>query len=874
MMKNNFLIILSLFICNSNSVLSNNNLDVPGCTNPNAVNFNPEATEDDGSCEGCGLIGFFNTCLDCDIINNSACIEYNYGCTDYQACNYSIEANVDIGLCDYPEEFYGCNGECINDTDGDFVCNELEIIGCTDSEACNFNPLATDDDNLCLYLDACGICGGDDSSCTGCMNPGFFNYCEACTIENNDSCIAFVYGCLDELACNFNEDANISSQNCSYLNDVCEACENGQIINNEIILSTQISDYNGFGVSCNGETDGYIDVTVTGGTGNYSYEWSNGASTEDVFDLLAGTYFVIVTDDNGCTSSIEVEITEPMIMTISETHSDYNGCGVSCYGNFDGYIDVTVTGGTGNYIYEWSNDVITEDLSDIGAGIYSVVVTDENGCSVSVDVEIVECESLSCTYTQENVLCYGNNNGSIDLTCVGETGEYIYNWSNGEVSEDLNNLSAGFYGVVITELNGCEYYLNIEILEPEEMVVSGLISNYTGFGVSCNGAMDGFIDLTVTGGTGIYIYEWSNGITSEDLTEQGAGMYSLVVTDENGCSVFSEFEILEPEEIVLQFTANDDFNYCYGDENGFIEWENVTGSFPFPVCEDDNEAALEIYTLNCFDLTSLYSCDFDFFSDLSVGELCPQSCGDCPDLLFGFDATIINYNTGQSYNYNTNSLPAGDYLVKLVDSRGCEIIENFTINQPNQVDLTFGYDCLGNCINDSDGDGICDEFEWSGCQDEEACNYSPDSTDSDDNLCDYTTCADDCGVLFGDNSSCTGCTIIGFCNYCSDCTIDDYESCIPNLNICTDQTACNFTEIDPDYPSECLVVCDECCEYPALGYDCNGNEVNTNIQEINHERRIIKAFDILGRRIDKKNNNKIILYLFDDGTIEKNYIFK
>ena len=118
-------------------------------------------------------------------------------------------------------------------------------------------------------------------------------------------------------------------------------------------ISETHSDYTGYGVSCNGESDGSIDVTVIGGTGNYIYVWSNGASSEDISDLPAGTYSVTATDENGCSVSIEVEITETEAMDLSATWSDYTGYGVSCFGASDGSIDVTVTGGTGNYSYAW-----------------------------------------------------------------------------------------------------------------------------------------------------------------------------------------------------------------------------------------------------------------------------------------------------------------------------------------------------------------------------------------------------------------------------------------------------------------------------------------------------------------------------------------
>ena len=122
------------------------------------------------------------------------------------------------------------------------------------------------------------------------------------------------------------------------------------------------SDYTGYGVSASGVSDGSINVTVGGGTGVYTYDWSNGEASEDVSDLAAGTYSVTVADENGCSVSIEVTLTTPEGLEISETHSDYSGFGVSCNGDSDGWIDVAVEGGTGVYAYAWSNGETTEDL--------------------------------------------------------------------------------------------------------------------------------------------------------------------------------------------------------------------------------------------------------------------------------------------------------------------------------------------------------------------------------------------------------------------------------------------------------------------------------------------------------------------------------
>ena len=341
-------------------------------------------------------------------------------------------------------------------------------------------------------------------------------------------------------------------------------------------LTETHSDYNGYGVSCNGATDGSIDVTVTGGAGNYTYSWSSGQTTEDLSNIGAGTYTLTVTDENGCEQEITVEITETDSMAISETHSDYTGYGVSCNGVADGSIDVTVTGGTGVYTYDWSNGATTEDLSDIGAGTYTVTATDENGCSVEITVEIIETEPIELSETHSDysgfgVSCFGYEDGSIDLTVTGGTGVYTYDWSNGATTEDLSNIGAGTYTVIVTDENGCFEEITVEITEPEGMELTETHSDYNGYGVSCNGATDGSIDVTVTGGAGNYTYSWSSGQTTEDLSNIGAGTYTLTVTDENGCEQEITVEITETDSMAISETHSDYTGYGVSC-NGVSRW--------------------------------------------------------------------------------------------------------------------------------------------------------------------------------------------------------------------------------------------------------------------------------------------------------------
>ena len=251
-------------------------------------------------------------------------------------------------------------------------------------------------------------------------------------------------------------------------------------------VSETHSNYSGFGVSCNGASDGSIDVTVTGGTGNYTYLWSNGETTEDLSNIAAGTYTVTATDENGCFVDITVEITESDEMTISETHSDYSGFGVSCFGYEDGFIDVTVAGGTGNYTYSWSNGETTEDLSGIGVGTYTVTATDENGCFIDITVEITEPEGMVLTETHSNyngfgVSCNGASDGSIDVTVTGGAGNYTYSWNNGETTEDISDLTAGTYTLTVTDDNGCQQDISVEITESEILE----INSYNIINVNC-----------------------------------------------------------------------------------------------------------------------------------------------------------------------------------------------------------------------------------------------------------------------------------------------------------------------------------------------------------------------------------------------------
>jgi hypothetical protein len=198
---------------------------------------------------------------------------------------------------------------------------------------------------------------------------------------------------------------------------------------------------------------------VSGGSpgegGAYSYSWNNGATTQDLSDLLAGRYTLTVTDSNDCTSTVTVDVTEPTAINIVPSSLP-----ASCFGSATGSIDVSVSGGSpgegGAYSYSWNNGATTQDLSDLLTGSYTLVVTDDNNCTATVTVDVTEPTAIQITSTTTDVI--DGNDGAADITVTGGTvikGDYAYSWSNGETNQNLSGVIGGDYTVTVTDSNGC-----------------------------------------------------------------------------------------------------------------------------------------------------------------------------------------------------------------------------------------------------------------------------------------------------------------------------------------------------------------------------------------------------------------------------------
>jgi hypothetical protein len=280
-------------------------------------------------------------------------------------------------------------------------------------------------------------------------------------------------------------------------------------------------------VSCHDGSDGTATATPTGNNGAVTYLWSNGATTQTISGLSAGTYTVTITDAVNCTAIASYTVTEPPVMDLTCSSTD-----ATTNGGSDGTASVTASGGTPPYTYLWNTGATTSSISGLVAGTYSVTVTDAKGCTdqCTATVDEPDC-NLSASADGTPVSCHGGNNGTATATPTGNNGAVTYLWSNGATTQTISGLSAGTYTVTITDAVNCTATASYTVTEPPVMDVTCSSTD-----VTTNGGSDGTASVTASGGTPPYTYLWNTGATTSSISGLVAGTYSVTVTDAKGCT--------------------------------------------------------------------------------------------------------------------------------------------------------------------------------------------------------------------------------------------------------------------------------------------------------------------------------------------------
>ena len=397
-------------------------------------------------------------------------------------------------------------------------------------------------------------------------------------------------------------------------------------------------------VKCFGGSDGQIDLTVNGGAQPYSYSWSNSSINEDLNSIPVGNYNVSVQDNNGCVIADSETIIEPTAISISGAIEN-----VSCYGGEDGEVSTTVSGGISPYNLKWSNggSVIladtTNDIIELLSDNYTLVVTDENGCQDSQTFNVSQpSEPIIIANTKIDVSCFGGNDGSIDVGVTGGTVPYFYNWNQGNISQDISNLNAGEYNLIVTDNQNCTDSITVLLSEPNEALVVSVSSE----DVLCFGDSTGSVSSLVSGGTTPYSLTWNTGETASSVFNLHAGIYSLNVIDANGCTSFGGTVINEPNSFP-SFDHNIIDVSCFGGSDGAVDVTPIGGTTPY---------------------------------------------------YFVFGDTLNNEFNNISNKYEIKELISGSYHVMLIDDNGCKVEGNIFVDQPDSLFVEiepFDVSCFG-----------------------------------------------------------------------------------------------------------------------------------------------------------------------------------
>jgi gliding motility-associated-like protein len=464
----------------------------------------------------------------------------------------------------------------------------------------------------------------------------------------------------------------------------------------------------GTNISCHGAADGYIHLSVSGGKPPYTFVWSNGATTQNISGLTAGTYSVTVTDGNSCNKIIRgIVLSQPATLTASGSTLT----NVSCNGGNNGSVSVTPGGGTTPYTYSWSTSPVqtTSSATGLTAGTYTVTVTDAHSCTATSTATVTQPATLTATgATIANVSCNGGTNGSVRVTPAGGTAPYTYSWSTSPVqtTSAATGLTFGTYTVTVTDSHSCTATATATVTQPTTLTATG--STLTN--VSCNGGNNGSVSVTPGGGTTPYTYSWSTSPvqTTSAATGLTAGTYTVTVTDSHSCTATSTATVTQPTTLTATGSTLTNVS-CNGGSNGSVSVTPGGGTTPYTYSWSTSPAQTTsaatgltagTYTVT---VTDSHSCTATSTATVTqpttltatASTLTNTSCNGVNDgsvtVSAGGGTTPYTYSWSTSPVQTTSTatgLIAGSYTVTVTDAHSCTAISTATVTQPSTLSAT------------------------------------------------------------------------------------------------------------------------------------------------------------------------------------------
>ena len=461
-----------------------------------------------------------------------------------------------------------------------------------------------------------------------------------------------------------------------------------------------------------GVNNGAANLSVAGGSPAFTYSWtppspaaSYTTSSAITASLGVGLNQLIIIDANGCTTSTVITITNPNSPLVNASVTT-----ILCYGNLTGAVTTTVSNGTPTYSYNWSNGSTTSALTNVGAGNYTLTVTDASNCKAVTTLTITQPASAVTIQTASSysIGCYGASTGSAQVTVTGGVPSYTYSWTGGitSVTNSVVGLVAGNYSVTVKDLNNCPVTQSFSIAQP----TSGLNISSSSASVACYGASTGSATINVTGGTLPYTYSWigATSSTTNNATALTVGNYNVTIKDLNNCSITHTFVINQPASALNITTSSSASIACYGASTGSATI-NVTGGTPTysytwtgATSSTTNNATALIagnYSVVVNDLNNCVVSQTFIISQpadlvVTVTATTQASCG-----LNNGSASVLATGGIPSYTYSwtpplpalsfstntggTSALGSGTTQLVVIDANGCTETQQIFITNPN-----------------------------------------------------------------------------------------------------------------------------------------------------------------------------------------------
>jgi len=317
--------------------------------------------------------------------------------------------------------------------------------------------------------------------------------------------------------------------------------------------------------SCSDITDGMIGLEITGGNPPYNYFWNNGQTDYALENLPAGFYQCTITD-----ASASVLVTDSILLFSPQAILAIADIKIDSCQSETGSIAVSASGGNGSYTYSWDNGLSARNIDQLSAGNYSLTVSDQVGCQESFTFEVPSSPIFEVVAVPQQISCAGRDDGGGTIFVFGNQNQYSYQWSTGELSNEIGGVSTGSYPYTVTDQYGCIWADTLTVTEPDSLSLS-IEASFANEGQS-----NGMASAVVGGGIPPYIYSWNDENAQESPTAQNlaAGTYTLIVTDFNGCIAIDSIsvplltsaeDIIGPAKLIINYYPNPAQEWIYVD---------------------------------------------------------------------------------------------------------------------------------------------------------------------------------------------------------------------------------------------------------------------------------------------------------------------